>query len=134
MFHGLFRKSLVVVCLSALLGIGVSYGDSGCTFGFDQDNCSNVSCPSGCSPGGTGTPTSVCQMQGPNCCNCWYEQQFCNTTGTKTACPYKTGSPNGKAWICSQSTCTGPCQTEQGVNGTICLTADLNPFSASPTL
>jgi hypothetical protein len=120
-------KLPLIAFLSILGGLGTSWS-AGCIYSFDQDNCLDVYCPTGCYQDGYGVHKSACQMQGDLCCNCWFRQRICKNDGTNNPCTVSTGSPNGKAWESVRKQCQGPCHTETNVTGTICLTADADPF------
>lgn len=121
-------KIAVVALISIAVGIGTSYS-AGCIYTFDEDSCLDVQCPSGCyNTGSFGPKKSKCQIQGNNCCNCWYRERYCNTNGTSSPCTISTGSPNGKAWETLREQVAGPCHTESNVDGTICLYANHDPF------
>ncbi len=115
-----YSRILFAIVVAVVTGVGSSFAT--CTWGWEQDNCQDVACPSGCYANGQyGVSISICNGNHP-CCNCYYRRVYCSLNGQATTnCPYSTSSPNGKAWETDRQETGGPCTTISGYNGTICV-------------
>lgn len=116
-------KLKLMIVVSALLGVSAGYG--GCIWTWEQDNCTDVLCPSGCYQAGEGTTQSRCNEASQNediCCTCWFRSRTCYYNGSSTRC-YRASppAPNPYLWQCHREEAYGPC--EEGIYGQECLTS-----------
>lgn len=122
------RSRLGVVLIACCLGLAASLG---CTWGWQQDNCANVLCPSGCYQFGFGTTQAICNAAagpGDECCTCWYRERKCNFNDTSTRC-YRAvpPAPNSYAWEVSREVAVGDCEDSQW--GHVCTTSMEDPWA-----
>lgn len=101
-------RSLLVAGCSVLIGVAIAVP---CTWGWEQDNCADVLCPSGCYQNGVGGSQTNCNVQISFCCNCWFRSRKCYQNGTGSPCAGRSVPPNPNPyyWECIREEASGPC-------------------------
>jgi hypothetical protein len=123
-------KSAIGGAVMLISGLAVAYQ---CSWTWEQDQCLDVMCPSGCYEYAFGQPYSLCHVQvftdPPLCCNCWYRERKCKFNGTQTRCYRQVPpAPNSYAWDCIREEAAGDCIEVSWVQGKVCLTAGEVPW------
>ncbi len=123
-------KLKLMILVSAVLGVSAGYG--GCIWTWEQDNCADVLCPSGCFQSGSGPTQSRCNVANQVediCCTCWFRSRTCWFNNSETRC-YRSSppAPNPYMWECIKEEGVGDCVQE--TYGTECLSSPgLDPWA-----
>lgn len=125
MITSTFVKKMLSCVIAGVIAVTASFA---CGYGWEQDACLDVQCPSGCTFHDYGATRSNCQsFPADVCCNCWYRERICwDASGNKCA-RATPPAPNAKFWDCEQETSVGPCGNDQAY-GKTCLGCSLPPF------
>lgn len=119
-------KMAPLILIGLIVGASSSIADN-CTWGWEEDNCSDVLCPSGCNQTALGGWQSNCAPgNGYNiCCNCWFRERICWQATLPVRC-YRSvpPAPNAYYWLTVRQEAAGPCASD-GQYGKTCLTAEV---------
>lgn len=119
-------KAIVVMAVGLMIGASSSLADW-CTWYWEQDNCLDVNCPSGCYQSTLGAWRSNCApgSAADICCNCWFRERICwkiSSPSPERCYRSVPPAPNAYYWLSLREEAAGPC-LQNTQYGYVCLTA-----------
>ncbi len=109
------RNFRIWLAMSAAGMMGIVGSFAACSWSWEEDNCEDVACPSGCTIVSLIGPYSSCNVQGVPpaeiCCNCYYWRRVCYNSFGQECFRQSPPAPNPYAWDCYRVQANPPCVT-----------------------